>query len=265
MDRARLASGGIDRESIENALAGCIVGCRVDYHDVLGSTMNEARKLADGGAPEGTVVVAGRQTKGRGRFDRRWVSSPGKDLFFSVLLRPASAQLRFVNMAATLAVLGAITQTTGLEPSIKWPNDVMVAGRKVSGILIEAAVEAGATRHAVVGIGLNVNLDTSKEPEIATTATSLYMAMGRVMDRATVLVAVLERLDVLYAEVRRGRSLKQEWSSQLDTLGRHVQVRWGDRLVEGRAQGVDEDGNLVLEQPDGSTVAVVAGEVTLQV
>ena len=243
---------------------GHVVGKRVRYHAVLDSTMDEARRLAEADEPEGTVVVAEEQTAGRGRFGRSWVSPPGQDLLFSVVLRPTSAQMPYVNMAATLAVSGAVGDLTGLRPAIKWPNDVRVNGRKLSGILVETSVEAGEPKYAVVGIGLDVNLDVSDFPEIAAIATSMYMETGRRLDRTRVLLAVLERLDDLYVAVRQGRSLTDRWAAEMETLGRTVRVQWGDRVLEGRASGVDERGSLLLTRPDGDTVAVVAGEVTLQ-
>ena len=259
-----MAQTDLDIESLKDALSCRVMGSRVLYYETLGSAMDEARSLADEGAPEGTVVIAREQTAGRGRFERPWVSPPGHNLSFSVVLRPSSAQLSYVNMAATLAVSRAIAGLTGLATAVKWPNDVKINGRKVAGILIETAIEMEKPQFAVVGIGLNVNFDPSEYPEIATIATSLYVETGRRLDMTGVLLAVLERLDDLYGEVRRGRSLTEEWSAELETLGRTVQVRWRDRLLEGRALSVDEQGNLLLARPDGSTVTVVAGEVTLQ-
>ena len=259
-----MLSTGLNIEMLRHKLTGRLVGSRLHYHQVLGSTMDEAHSLAQLESPEGTVVVAEEQTAGRGRFNRAWVSPPGQNLALSVLLRPGSDQLRYVNMAATLAVSGAIIELTGLRPSIKWPNDVRINGRKVSGILIETTVEGGELSYAVVGIGLDVNFDPSQTPGLADIATSLYLETGRPLDRTAVMLAVLERLDDLYAAVKRGCSLTDRWAAQLDTIGRTVKVRWGDRLMEGRARGVDEQGNLLLAQPDGSTVTVVAGEVTLQ-
>ena len=167
-------------------------------------------------------------------------------------------------MAATLAVSEAIAELTGLTPAVKWPNDVRIKGRKVSGILIETAVEKAEVLHAIVGIGVNVNFDPSESPEIASVATSLRRETGRPLERTVAMLAVLERLDVLYASIKEGHSLTDRWAAQLETLGRTVQVRWRDRQFEGYAGGVDEEGNLLLTRPDGSTIVVVAGEVTLQ-
>ena len=226
--------------------------------------MDEARRLADEGRPEGTVVIAEEQTAGRGRFDRVWVSPPGDDLLFSVILRPQVEQLPYVNMAATLAVSGAIVTLTGLNPAIKWPNDVRIGGRKVCGTLIETSMEGERVRYAVVGMGLNVNFDPSRHPDIVGTATSLSIETGKRLDRTRVLADVLRRLDDLYAAVKEGRSLTEEWAARLETLGKDVRVRWRDQVYEGLAREVDEQGNLVIANADGSTVTVVAGEVTLQ-
>ena len=226
--------------------------------------MDETRSLAERGEPEGTVVVVEEQTAGRGRFNRAWVSPRGQNVSFSVLLRPTAAQLPFMNMAAALAVSRAVAEVAGLRPSIKWPNDVRVDGRKISGILIESAMDAGDVAHAVAGIGVNVNFDPSLYPEIASTATSILRETGRKADRTAVLRAVLESFDDLYRRVKSGRSLTAEWAAEMDTLGRTVQVRWQDRVLEGRAESVDDQGNLILAQPDGSTITVSAGEVTSQ-
>lgn len=226
--------------------------------------MDEAARLGDDGAPEGTVVVAEEQTAGRGRFDRRWVTRPGDSLSLSVLLRPTAGQLPHVNMASALAVAGAITDTTGLVPALKWPNDVRIQGRKVSGILIEAAIDGRDVRYAVSGIGLNVNYDPSRVPGAAPEATSLARELGRNVSRTEVLGALLERLDDLYQAVKAGESLRTEWAGKLDTLGQRVHVRWKEQVVEGVAEDVDEQGDLLLRLDDGSRFVAIAGEVTLQ-
>ena len=255
----------LDTGLVQGRLSHRLVGRRIVYRELLGSTMDEARTLAEGGEPEGTVVVAEEQTRARGRFDRAWVSPPGDSLSLSLLLRPTTAQLHYVNMAATLAVAKAVGDVTGLDAAIKWPNDVRVGGRKISGILVETAMDGAEVTYAVVGVGLNVNLDPSSYPEIAAIATSMLMETGRRTDRTTVLRLLLQHLDDLYGEVRAGHSLTDRWSERLETLGRRVEVRWRDRVVKGLARTVDEHGNLLLTRPDGSTFTAVAGEVTLQI
>ena len=227
--------------------------------------MDVARGLAREGAPEGSVVIAEEQNRGRGRFSRVWVSPPGLNLYMTVLLRPEKAQLPFMNMAAALAVYETVRGVTGIRPAVKWPNDVRIGGRKLSGILVETEFDGPRLDHALVGIGVNVNLDVSQHPEIAETATSLRSAAGREFDRSDVLHSVLSNLDRWYSRVRAGRPLTDDWAATLETLGRQVELRWRDQALEGLAESVDDDGNLTLLRADGARVTVLAGEVTSQV
>jgi BirA family biotin operon repressor/biotin-[acetyl-CoA-carboxylase] ligase len=246
------------------ALRSGVVGVRISYEQELGSTMDEARRLAEEGATEGLVVIAEQQTKGRGRFERTWISTPGLDLTFSVLLRPAADQLRMVNMAATMAVQDTALALTNKGAVIKWPNDVLVSGRKLSGILVESVTSpSGGLQYAVIGVGLNVNLRPDERPEIRDIATSLAQESGADLDRTAVLIDVLARLDEYYAAIRVGQDLSERWAERLDTIGRYVDVNWGGRTVSGRATGVDRDGNLLIES-EGQITTVVAGEVTLR-
>lgn len=259
-----MSHGRLDVGLVRRMTAGQTVGCEIVHHDTLASTMDEARSLAERQTPEGTVVVVEEQTAGRGRFDRVWVSPRSQNLSFSVVLRPTAAQLPYVNMAATLAVARTAGKAAGLTAAIKWPNDVRVGGRKLSGILIETVMAGREVDHAVVGIGINVNFDPAMHPEIAETATSLYRETGRRMDRSEVLGLTLSEMDGLYGAVRDGRSLTGEWSAMMETLGRTVRIAWKERVLEGRAEGVDDQGNLILTAADGEPVTVSAGEVTLQ-
>ncbi len=253
----------LDIDAVRRSLSGRIIGCRVLHYPSLDSTMNEARRLAGGGCPEGLVVVAEEQMAGRGRFGRLWISGPGESLLLSIVVRPTAEQLSQVNMAATLAVARTVDGHIDARVTIKWPNDVRIGGRKVAGILIEADSQAGGIA-AVVGIGLNVSVDTGGHPEIAATAASLVEEAGAPVERTGVLVDLLRQFDDLYTRVRNESSLTGEWSSRLDTLTQEVEVRRGSEVLAGVARAVDDQGNLVLERPDGSTFTVVGGEVTLQ-
>lgn len=254
----------LDINRIRNRLAGCIIGHSINLYETLESTMDEAKRLAEDGVPEGIVVAVEEQTAGRGRFERSWMSEPGKDLLFSVVFRPDAAQAPYINMAAALTVCRTVGEATGLDASIKWPNDVKLAGRKVSGILVESTVSRADIEFTVLGVGLNVNSNPASIPEIAETATSMYREARRMFDRTDILIQVLRELDRLYTLIRAGRSMREEWASRLETLGRSVVVRWQDNTEEGTATGVDEMGNLILTKADGTTKTVVAGEVTLQ-
>ena len=254
----------LDIEAVRRALAGRTISCRILHYHSLDSTMDEAARQADAGCEEGLAVVAEEQAAGRGRFGRSWISGPGESLLLSVVLRPTAEQLPQANMAATLAVARTVDGRVDGPVTIKWPNDVRIGGRKVAGILIEADSQPGGASNVVVGIGLNVSVDTAAHPEIAGTAASLVEGAGGPVERTEVLVDLLRRFDDLYARVRAGDSLTPEWSSRLDTLGLRIEVRRGSEVLTGIARAVDDMGNLVLERPDGSTLTVVGGEVTLQ-
>ena len=254
----------LDVDRLSSQLSGCTLGCEIHLFKTFESTMDEARRMAEDGVSEGTVVIAEEQTAGRGRFDRSWMSEPGKDLLFSVVFRPDAAQVPYINMAAALSICSTVGQATGLATTIKWPNDVKLAGRKVSGILVESTVTRADIEFTALGVGLNVNSNPAAVPEIAETATSMYRETGIRFDRTDILIQVLRELDRRYSLIMAGQSMRQEWASRLETLGRNVVVRWQDSEEEGTATGVDEMGNLILIREDGTTKSVVAGEVTLQ-
>ncbi len=255
----------LDIPALEDALAHRTIGHRIHHYDLIGSTMDEARRLAAEGAAEGAVVIAEEQTAGRGRFNRPWVSPRGENLSFSVILTPPAGRLPYMNMAATLAVARTVSEFANVQPTIKWPNDVRVGGLKISGILIETAIESEDAACAIVGIGVNVNFDPSLYDEIAGISTSLYRETGQRRNRTPVLRTLLEHFDDTYAAVRTGKSLTADWSAMLDTLGRTVSLRSQHDAIEGVAESVDEQGNLLVRQPDGSLYTASAGEVTSQV
>jgi len=152
---------------------GGLVGRNILYYPRLTSTMEMGKQLAKQGMGEGTVIIAGEQTEGRGRLGRTWVSPPEGSISLSVILHPSMAQLPQLNMVASLATLWSIKRVTRLNPLIKWPNDILLNDKKVSGILIENAFEGGDLKAAIVGIGINVSFDPASFPEIASIATSL--------------------------------------------------------------------------------------------
>lgn len=228
------------------------------------STQDEAARAAAAGAPEGTVAVAHGQTAARGRFQRRWIAPPGSALSLSVVLRPTPPVLPHLVMIAALAVSRAIHQVTGLQAVIKWPNDILLGERKVCGILIETSLSDGGIDYAILGIGINVNLDTDAFPEIVGTATSLKAHLGQPVSRRELLQRLLEALEELYEAAKRGEPVFQWWRDRLVTLGRRVRVQANDgSLEEGVAVAVDETGALHLRRDDGATLVVLAGDVTL--
>ena len=254
----------LDISALESALAHRVIGRRIHHYDLIGSTMDEARRLAAEGAVEGTVIIAEEQTAGRGRFNRAWVSPRGENLSFSIILNPPASRLPYMNMAATLAVARTVADCADLQPTIKWPNDVRVGGLKISGILIETSIESEDAVYSIIGIGVNVNFDPSLYAEIADISTGIYRETGQRHNRTPVLRALLEHFDDAYAAVRAGKSLTADWSAMLDTLGRTVTLRSQHEIIEGVAESVDEQGNLLVRQADGSLYTATAGEVTSQ-
>ena len=251
---------------IKRGLGTTVVGCRVRCCRSLPSTMDAARRLAERGAPEGTVVLAGRQTQGRGRFNREWVSPPGRNLTFSIVLRPPLDRMRYLNMAASVAIVDAVHATAALPATVKWPNDARVNGKKIAGILIEARAVGADVGCAVLGVGLNVNHDPTPSLTPPAEATSLAAATGRLVDRLPVLQAFLRALDTLYVTPANDEQLFERWRGSLDTLGQRVRVAWagdGATVAEGVATDVTPDGDLVLRRDDGSLVTLNAGEVTV--
>ncbi len=260
-------SDHLSEEIIKGGLSTSLLGRRVAYLRTTGSTMDEARKAALDNAPEGTLVVAEEQTAGRGRFQRTWVSPPGVNLYFSLILRPGPDHASQLTMMASLALARALRRLTPetTQITIKWPNDVRMGGKKIGGILIESSLaEEGPHNFSIIGMGVNVNFDPGEYPDIKDIATSLQRELGHPVPRVQLLRAIMEEMEELYSAIKQGGSVREEWSSLLDTLGHQVRVAWGEQVYEGYAQGVDEDGGLLLRLSDGSLQTLAAGEVTLR-
>ena len=157
----------LDIAHIRNSLKGNLIGSEIYYHSVIGSTMNESKQLADNGCLEGTVVIAEDQQSGRGRFNRNWLSNPGKSITLSVILRPKPEFLSFLNMASTLSIVRTIEKIVDHEVVIKWPNDVKIGNKKVSGILIETDSNLDKLNYAIFGFGVNVSMNMTNIPELS--------------------------------------------------------------------------------------------------
>ncbi|OGO51054.1 MAG: biotin--[acetyl-CoA-carboxylase] ligase [Chloroflexi bacterium RBG_16_68_14] len=251
----------LDLDRLQAPLRTEFIGRAVFYEASITSTMEMARREAEAGAPEGALAIAEEQTAGRGRMGRSWVSPPGVNLYFTVILRPTLEQLRYLAIIAPLAVCQAIEETTGLFPRIKWPNDVIIDGSKVCGVLAESELAGDEVLFALVGIGVNVNLEPTAHPEIREIATSLRAELGREVAREEVLAATLNHFETLYRALRRGEVVSTGWKHRLDTLGKPVRVQTAGGFEEGVAVDADSDGALILRRDDGSHVRVEAGEV----
>jgi len=252
-------------ESIRDALETKYVGRPTLYYPSVTSTMDVARKAVAGGASEGTVILADEQTAGRGRLGREWVSPPDSSLMLSIILYPKLEQLPRLTLVACLAIARSIEEVALLETSIKWPNDIQIGGRKVSGVLLESKVNGEKVSYAIVGLAINVNLDTRAIPEIAYIATSLKNEMGVPVSRLEMLAALLSEFEKVYKDMRDGEPVELEWKRRLNTLGKNVTVRCGDVVHKGIAEDVDKDGNLLLRLPNKRLEVISAGDVTLKV
>jgi BirA family biotin operon repressor/biotin-[acetyl-CoA-carboxylase] ligase len=238
------------------------------YHfETVASTNDTAKTLGAQGAAEGTLVVTETQSAGRGRLGRHWLSPSGVGIYTSLLLRPLlpPTELPQITLSTAVAVVRALTRSAGVTPGIKWPNDLILKGKKLGGILTEMETESDQIRYLVVGLGLNVN-NPDFPPGLADTATSLYRKEGRPFPRVPILQAWLEEFEALYSQfLARGfPEILEEWKQHAVTLGKCVAVRQGMRQIEGLALEVDADGALLLETARGEVVKVTSGEITLE-
>ena len=253
------------------------LGRPLHFFDTIDSTNTSAARLAREDAAEGTVVIADAQTGGKGRLGRNWVSPPGVNLYLSVILRPrkptsAAPQL---SLLASVAVAEAIVQQTRLAPAIKWPNDVLVSGKKVCGILTEMQANGSRLRSVIVGIGVNINAPLASFPEeLQDKASSLFLMRGEPVDRVAFTVSLLTHLEKFYVLwLEKGfpvvRTAWEGYASAL--LGKSITVTASEGTVSGTVRGIDRDGALLLETvaPEGQASSsrrvrrILAGDVTV--
>lgn len=238
-------------------------GKKIIYYPRVSSTMDAARNEARRGAEAGTVVIAGEQTKGRGRRKRAWLSPKG-NIAFSVILYPEVSYLPFLVVIGALAVARGIEAVTGLDTSIKWPNDILINGKKSGGILIENKVKGKEVLYAIIGIGINTDVTPVVDEGNAVPATCLEDELGRNVSRTQIIKRILEEMERLYLELPRSEAMMQEWRERMVTLGKRVRVYESDRILEGVAETIDANGSLLLRHADGSSSVIVAGDVTLR-
>jgi len=230
---------------------------RIHYFPEIGSTMEVARELAKRGAREGTIVIAEAQTCGRGRLSREWLSPQG-GIYFSLVLRPriSPAYAPRINLMASVAVASTIRKLFGLKAELKWPNDVLIEGRKVCGILAEMDAEMDVVNFVNVGIGINANTSI---PQFAKTATSLKDVLGREISRKeflSVLLGEIERQQALLMEA----DLLKEWKKISGTLNKYVRILSPGEVIVGQAIDIDTTGALIIRKSSGSLEKALAGD-----
>ncbi len=242
------------------------LGQTLHWYEELGSTSDRAKELADEGADPGTVVVAETQTAGRGRRGRVWASPPRRNLYFSVILRPELPPARApeLTLVASVALCDALRQA-GVQAGIKWPNDLLVSGRKIAGILTELAAEPDRVHWVVVGAGVNVNARAEDFPEeLRAAATSVLLERGQAAPRALFAAACFTALEEWldrHAEDGFG-PVRDAWRERSVTLGREVIVEADGREIAGNAEDIDESGALLVRSRAG-VERILSGDVTL--
>ena len=251
-------------ESLKNTQwAGCEIYC----FDSIDSTNTKAKELAEAGHPSGTLVVADQQTLGRGRRGRSWESPAGTGIFMTLMLKPDinPNNASMLTLVAAMATARAITEVTGEAAQIKWPNDIVMNGKKVVGILTEMSAQFDYINHIVVGIGINVHNEEFPE-EIAKTASSLLLECGHRIHRASLIEAFLEEFERLYAaylETEDMSGLQKEYDSLLVNRGRQVRVLDPKEPFEGKAMGITKKGELIVDTWE-SRKLVSSGEVSVR-
>jgi BirA family biotin operon repressor/biotin-[acetyl-CoA-carboxylase] ligase len=254
-------------DALRAACAHRRIGRDIHYCETVGSTNDVARERALAGAAEGTVVVAEQQTRGRGRLGRVWVSPPYRNLYVSIVLRPpiAAAQAPQIGLLTGLAVAEAV-RAWAPAAAIKWPNDVVIDGRKVAGILAEMEAVDQQVRWVIAGIGVNLNSRPDDfPPELRDKAVALCAAVGAPIDRVAFTQRLLSQFEERYdAFLRHGfAAIRPAWEALSCLTGRWVQIADASQRYEGTVMGMSEDGALRLREPTGRERAVVAGDVTV--
>ena len=258
----------LSRNELESRLHTKWAGRNLEYHDSLGSTNVRAKLLAEEGAPEGTLVVADAQTSGRGRRGRSWTSPAGKNLYFTLLLRPdfIPDKAPMLTLVMALAVQKAIEETCGCKAGIKWPNDIVLNGKKITGILTEMSVQSDYIDNVVIGVGVNVKAQEFT-PELSDKAASLEAELKKSISRALLLEKIMEHFEHDYALFLKKLDLSllmEEYNACLVNLGREVQVLEPAGAYNGMAEGINEKGELMVRLPDGRIKEIYAGEVSVR-
>jgi len=256
----------LDIARVRAHLSAIRLGTTFHYFQEIGSTNTHARDLAEHGAHEGEVVIAETQIHGRGRLGRRWESPPFANLYLSFILRPSLSPRHApqITLAAAVALVETVGSFLFRHPSIKWPNDILVDGKKLAGILTEAACDAERVDYVVLGVGLNINYSVAAMPEeLRQRVTSMADLTGANVSRESVLVRLIQDLDRCYGELEESgfEALRPRWEAHFALRGQRVQVERGDQTVIGVAQGIDREGALIVEDEQGQQRSIVAGDV----
>ena len=238
------------------------IGKKIYYFEEVSTTMDVAAELGMKGAPEGAVVLAELQTKGKGRLGRTWFSPRYKGIYFSLLLKPKISlnQAAVLTLLCAVSICEAVKVVSSLEAQIKWPNDILIHNKKVGGILTELNAEMDEIRFVVMGVGINVNND---KKSLISGATSLRQHKGEAVSRIELLQEILRKIEKNYfIFLEKGsRPIIEKWREHAITLGRRVKIYSHHEHVEGHAVDIDNDGALLLRKDSGLTQKITSGDV----
>ena len=258
----------IAEEEVASRLQTERMGRQIRYFSRIDSTNQYAKRIAEEGAPDGTLIIADEQTAGKGRSGRTWVTPPAEAIAFTLLLRPKLSpdRISMVTLVMGLAVTNAVNSLYGVSAGIKWPNDVVIKGRKLCGILTEMSAEVRQVNYIVIGVGINANL-TSFPEEIREIATSLRLELSRDINRAELIARVMAEFERLYAEFEAQGDLgavMQEYNELCLNAGSKVRVLDPNGEYTGTSRGINSMGELLVETEDGQMQEVYAGEVSVR-
>jgi BirA family biotin operon repressor/biotin-[acetyl-CoA-carboxylase] ligase len=253
---------------LEKFFAGKLIGHKINFYPKIGSTNDEAFDLAAAGSPEGTVVIADSQTEGKGRLQRVWHSPSGSNIYTSIILRPNLEPDRApqISILTGVAVAEVIDNFCPGMVNLKWPNDVLLKGKKVCGILAQLKTSASRVDFIILGIGINININYNQLPQdIKNTATSLAIETGRKISRQELIISLYENLAKWYKKLMKGgfSAVKEKWLSMAPMIGQRVQIMSGNEVVSGKALGIDEQGSLLLLTAEDRRIKISAGDATI--
>ncbi len=266
--RLKTAGDILSQAEILSSIRGSWAGREILYLDEVDSTNTAAKKAAENGAVHGTLVVSERQTGGKGRRGRAWDSPRGTGIFMTLILRPNMAPVHasMLTLVAALAVAGGIKECTGASSLIKWPNDIVMGGKKVCGILTEMSADPDCINYVAVGIGINVNREEFPE-EIREVAASIFTETGKKTKRSLLISAVMaafERYYEIFMKTTDMSGLLEEYNGKLANCGRTVRVLDPAGEYSGTAIGIDREGELLVEMEDTTVRRVLSGEVSVR-
>jgi BirA family biotin operon repressor/biotin-[acetyl-CoA-carboxylase] ligase len=258
----------ITADEIRLGLKTKFIGKSIHYKESVESTQKIAHQLILENAPEGTVVIAEEQSSGRGRMDRKWHSPKYTGIWMSLILRPNIPLIKTPQLTLLTAVAGvqAMEEVTGLVPEIKWPNDILLNGKKVTGILTELQAEADKVHSIIIGIGMNVNQHKEDFPEeLTSTATSLFIEKNQKVSRSDIIKCIFINLEKLYLLYLNNGffPIKMLWESYAVSIGKQIKARTLTNTIEGKALGITDDGVLELEDKDGVIHRIYSADIEL--